>query len=242
MKPAPNPFSPGSSYTREARKKGNQLFTSEHTELEREFWLIQASWELDEAVAISLGRDPRDVNWPIVEPYSGSSSHAYEYEKRWVTVMRAREQGLLLDPVAPADFIRWATSLGLYCAVAEDELPCPPAPGSEPAPSRPPHSVEHSAAVPPKTNSKRQDARRSEEELSNAWEDRELNPQERRSLLTLLYGMSRHSYEYDPSKKKSSTVSLIQTALETNGVRLDRKTIKKYLEEADSLVQELNTF
>lgn len=39
-----------------------------------------AYWTLDECVALSLGKDPKRVNWKVVQPHTDNSCFAFRYE------------------------------------------------------------------------------------------------------------------------------------------------------------------
>lgn len=62
----------------------------------------------DEAVALSLGKDPRFVNWAIVKPYLGTSLFALDYANRLDLVERAIAWGELPKLLTPLQFLTWA--------------------------------------------------------------------------------------------------------------------------------------
>ena len=59
-----------------------------------------------------------------------------------------------------------------------------------------------------------------------------LHTKEKETLLKLVIGMAIQGYAYDPSKKKSSVPSEIQSDLDLLGLSLDQDTIRKWLKEA----------
>jgi hypothetical protein len=67
-----------------------------------------ATWTLDEAVALSFGRDPERVSAKLLAPYATSSAFAHLYMQRWKEAQRAKGAGQLSDPVLPGVFIPWA--------------------------------------------------------------------------------------------------------------------------------------
>ncbi len=67
-----------------------------------------ANWTLDEAVALSLGKHPKVVNWKSVSPFTEISTFAKEYEKRRDIANRAQSAQQLFDPVMPSIFLPWA--------------------------------------------------------------------------------------------------------------------------------------
>ena len=67
-----------------------------------------AYWTLDEAVALSLAKNPKVVNWKSVCAYTHTSSFAKEYEKRREVISRALWAKQLYDPIYPTIFLAWA--------------------------------------------------------------------------------------------------------------------------------------
>ena len=68
--------------------------------------------------------------------------------------------------------------------------------------------------------------------------DGKLNSQERKSLLKLVAGMACEQYSFDPKKQRSGAISSIRDDLESVGVDMDSKTIRKWLLEAVKQVPE----
>jgi len=62
----------------------------------------------DEAAALSLGKDPRFVNWLSVQPYLGKSPFAFEYAKRLDLLERAIVWQELPERFSPLQFLTWA--------------------------------------------------------------------------------------------------------------------------------------
>ena len=67
-----------------------------------------AVWALDEAIALSFGKEPRIVNWKSVSPWVHVSAFARNYERRRDLCVRALRVGQLFDPVYPSVFLAWA--------------------------------------------------------------------------------------------------------------------------------------
>jgi uncharacterized protein YihD (DUF1040 family) len=61
-----------------------------------------------EAVALSLGKDPRVVNWEMVQPYLGTSPFAQDFADRLDLVERAVRWGELSQAFPPLTFLTWA--------------------------------------------------------------------------------------------------------------------------------------
>lgn len=73
-----------------------------------QFWARFDFWTIDEAVALTFGRNPEVVNWNVVSPYSIGWPFPKEYERRPKLVKRGFESGDLTDLIKPADFLKWA--------------------------------------------------------------------------------------------------------------------------------------
>jgi hypothetical protein len=82
-------------------------------------WRKMANWHLDEAVALSLGKNPKIVNWDSISNYGDRyvpqawniSEFRGEYARRRELVMRAKSAGDLHDPIKPTIFMRWASDI-----------------------------------------------------------------------------------------------------------------------------------
>lgn len=82
------------------------------------FWSKHAYWSLDEAIALTFGKNPAIVNWQSVQPhatgrydvtgYIHPSPFAQEYEKLVQLVLRAKTWNQLYDPSIPGMFLAWA--------------------------------------------------------------------------------------------------------------------------------------
>jgi hypothetical protein len=70
-------------------------------------------WTTDETVALSLGKDPRRVNWENVRSHVQVSSFAAAYQARRDIVLRAKQAGQLWEPTIPGVFIAWAERMNV---------------------------------------------------------------------------------------------------------------------------------
>ncbi len=78
------------------------------------YWSMMPSWTLDEAIALSFGKAPEQVNWPTVEPLIEGLPFAQEYRRRRELVARCVKSQDLSDPIRPNVFLGWAISIGLH--------------------------------------------------------------------------------------------------------------------------------
>lgn len=73
-----------------------------------DYWSKAKHWTLDEAIALSFGKDPEIVNWKSVSPLTNISSFAKKYERLRGLALRAVPWKELFDPILPSLFIAWA--------------------------------------------------------------------------------------------------------------------------------------
>ncbi len=72
-----------------------------------------ARWTLDEAVALSFGKEPKLVNWESIQLLVGVSAFARSYERLRDLTKRALSAGQLFDPVSPSIYLSWAKKLNI---------------------------------------------------------------------------------------------------------------------------------
>jgi hypothetical protein len=79
-------------------------------------WSKAANWTLDEAIALSFGRDPKNLNWESVLPHLEVSAFAIQYGRLRDLALRALQQEQLHDPVVPETFLAWARHMDVIIA------------------------------------------------------------------------------------------------------------------------------
>ncbi|QDZ00114.1 hypothetical protein FQ775_06810 [Nitratireductor mangrovi] len=72
------------------------------------YWAKASYWTVEEAVALSLGRDPRFASWDYLKTLAATSPFAVEYAAKRELVMRAKTMGQLWDQTSPSTFLAWA--------------------------------------------------------------------------------------------------------------------------------------
>jgi hypothetical protein len=83
-------------------------FNQARANLDVEHWSRISFWTQDEAVAISLNRDPRRVSWDALKSVTGVSAFAAKYQAKLMLVERAKEMGQLWAKTTPIVFLAWA--------------------------------------------------------------------------------------------------------------------------------------
>lgn len=77
------------------------------------FWVRSLSWTPEQAVALSLNRNPGAISMLTLEANStASTSFAREYSARLYLVQQSIRAGLLGESIAPDAFIKWLYRLG----------------------------------------------------------------------------------------------------------------------------------
>lgn len=71
-------------------------------------WSKASHWTLEEAIALSFGKDPKIVTWERVKKLVRVSPFAQRYEQVRDLVLRAKMWNQLYDPVLPGFFLAWA--------------------------------------------------------------------------------------------------------------------------------------
>lgn len=94
--------------TRVQAEEARRFFNLPGAEADFDHYCKCANWSLDEAVALSFGKEPKVVNWRSVSPYVQVSAFAKQYAKRRDLAARAQWAQQLFDPVFPSIFLSWA--------------------------------------------------------------------------------------------------------------------------------------
>lgn len=91
-----------------------RTFNREQVRADFSYWLPFDSWSTDQAVCLSLNRDPRKVQWmEHVFSYTEISRVAKEFERRLAMIDAAQAVNRLRDPIQPESFCRWCVEKNL---------------------------------------------------------------------------------------------------------------------------------
>lgn len=216
-------------------EESQRFFNEPHAALDIHYWSRMSAWTIDEATALSFGKDPRYVNWEKLKSLVQVSPFAKAYREQQELFNRARLAGQLWESTLPGIFLAWADRMkvempaGLVVAVKDlgiqiadwkslhdrlqtrvQELEAALAKQPAAPPSAP------SIAIPSKAKG--------------------FSSRERNSLLTLVIGMATAWYGYDASKTRNSTAKEISDDLLRVGLSLSDDTIRGYLQEARDLL------
>ncbi len=89
------------------------IFNQPRADADIEHWSRMSLWTLDEAIALSLGKDPRLVSWDNVRSSVQISSFAARYSARRDIILRAKQAGQLWEQTIPGVFIAWADRMNV---------------------------------------------------------------------------------------------------------------------------------
>jgi hypothetical protein len=214
-----------------------QRFNSLSAQADFEHWTMLPHWTLDEAIALSFNKSPEQVNWQKVKDLVQLSSFALQYSRRRELMTRAAALSQFSDPVSPTDFVAWAEGIGL--PISADLKAAVKARSSE-LPDWKALRANLEATIAERDETIR--TMRSEIEqlklqiASAASAEPGLGTRERNTLVRLVIGMAIGGYAYDPKRNRSGVPAEISNDLESKGLGLDLKTIRKYLDEGADLV------
>ena len=182
-------------------------------------WSKAEYWTIDEGIALLLGKTPEVVNWESVRDYADVSPFVRRYAKIRDLALRAQGSGQLPQRIEPLRLLDWAKRKGINSPVDLQERVT--------AASRAHHSEVSVSAL----QSTKQKA---------LPEEKALLTRERDTLLKLVIGMAVKKYKYDPEANRGPAIPEIVDDLNSVGITLDPKTVRKWLNEgADLLPRDL---
>ncbi|TAN09206.1 MAG: hypothetical protein EPN45_07990 [Rhizobiaceae bacterium] len=94
-----------------------RFFNESFAEADLDHWSKISYWTTDEAVALSLGKDPRIVTWDTIEDYAAQSVFVFVFAERQELIRRAIEAGQLRERNTPPFFLAWALRTRFYMPV-----------------------------------------------------------------------------------------------------------------------------
>jgi len=231
-------------------EKADQKFNRPSAMADFDHWSKAAQWSLDEAIALSLGRNPNTLNWAIAESQDWSSTFANLYEQRRDLTLRAKAQNYLTDPVKPGRFLGWAKQYDISYPDELEELVIARGNNIENWQetidqlqaahkdhlSALERNIESQQSQLAKLTTERDALLAKIEELEATDRSGSVSTKERESLLRLVAAMAVRGYSYDPNVKRNSATTDIAHDLEHLGIPLDPGTIRKWLKQSMDLL------
>lgn len=88
-------------------------FNLPRAQAEISYWSKLAYWTLDEFAALSLGKEPRRIDWRDFELLADRSPTIREICARWEIARRAYQQSKLYFENRLVEIVQWANEIGL---------------------------------------------------------------------------------------------------------------------------------
>ncbi len=216
-------------------------FNRQEASADFEYWAKAAYWTIDEAIALSFGRDPNRVSWKNISPLTSVSGFAGEFAARRVLARRAVSMGQLAESNIPGFFVAWAERMKVEIA-----------PGLKEALTDLGIQIADWKTLFEHEKTRAEEYRKLAAQLSVEKDmtesavkaglakptdrSKSASALERNSLLKLVIGMAVKGYAYDPIAPRSKTASEIAGDLRLLGLAIDDDTIRKYLKEGAELL------
>ena len=207
------------------------------------YWAKADCWELDEAVALSLGKNPKIVNWGSINTYINYSPFAQKYLQIRDLCIRAKAVGKLDDRFSPEKFIRWAQ---------EKDLDLPKELINNVKTNADLNlSIQSESADPTISSASKKIIRDQDNKIAKLTKEiqalkkslkkaeRSLSTRERNTILRILVGMAKNYYGYDSEVKRSKVLKEIIGDLELQSLEVDIGTLRKWLKIANEIIASL---
>lgn len=184
--------------------QSDPIFEDAAADADFDFWCRMATWTIDEAVSLSLRKDPETVNWESLQPFL-ETQFGEQYRRIRMLALRAASAGRLNNPCVPSEFVAWAAdweiviSGELVAAVFGFQKRC---------------SVRHQKSQNPT--------------LVSATDESE-NQKSFNMAVKIIGALSVAIYKFDPAKKKSDVPAEMASDLALIGFEASTKTIRKYV-------------
>ncbi|MER9504694.1 hypothetical protein [Mesorhizobium sp. M0579] len=215
------------------------FFNESRSAADFRLWSQMATWSVEEAVSLSLGKMPDVVNSNSLSKLNVRSPFADRYLRLRAIVHRAVGAGLLgtsadsANPINPELFLRWAKGAGIEVpAQLEVEVEV----------RRTAMGAGDNALTALKNErealkNERDELARTVSQLTNQLKQKEVRQRERKTLLAMVYLMGK-KYRYDFKKARSGSVKNIQDALRYEKFEISDETILAKLRDASRLQEE----
>jgi hypothetical protein len=231
--------------------EARRLFNQPDAKADISHWSKTPYWYLDEAAALSFGREPRLVKWENVKEYTEVSPFAYKYERLRDLILRAQATRQLDDPALPSFYIAWAKRNGIdftddleAAVVAHGDQIGDWKSKYDEVSSRYEELLTLSERLAQQMQTNKQSHQSLQERIAELEGMLEAAPKpnmglggkERESVLRLIIGMAVCGYSYDPTASRSKVVTEIASDLTRAGVELSEDTVRKWLKQAAELL------
>ncbi|TAL40181.1 MAG: hypothetical protein EPN97_00705 [Alphaproteobacteria bacterium] len=240
---------------KEEKEERARFFSQPCAEADLDYWSKMAHWSLDEAIALSFGKDPKVVNLDRIFALANKSAFADSYLRLHELTRRAKVWKRLYDPILPLLYITWAKDHDIQ--VPEKLTALIQARAGKNIDWK--EKYDQVDAEYKKLIDKLQASLDTQKQTiktcmetnytlidTNAALKKQLqevakNPvvlgtKEKDTLLKLVIGMAVSGYAYDPKAKKNQATAEIAQDLKKLGIPLNQDTVKKWLKEGAEIL------
>jgi len=230
------------------REEQQRFFNQPSANADCAYWGKLPYWTIEEAIALTYGKNPKIVNWTAIQQVSRSSPFVAAYGRLRELARRAVAMKQLSEATLPGVFLAWAKRMDVgYPAELEREVV---ARGGRIGDWKTAYDELLAQAGKMLTErDQRIDALTAEREsvkgelleLQRAADEasskaKTPKTKEFESILKLVAGLAYAAYRYNPSASRSDVANQIAGDLATIGLSLDEDTIRKWLRKAGDLM------
>ncbi len=209
------------------------IFQQSETNVDIDFWSKMPAWTADQAIIITIGKDPRYIEGAYLNKWTQSvagvlDSKDEEFIKHYVKIrdllLCARDSGVLVFPVPSLVFIKWTKQFDI-------EFPQDLAERVLSYHKEHDFKALHQSSI---SECKSLSEQREALKLKNNKLHQEKSDLQRsyNTAAKMLTGVANNKFENDRSK-----ITKIQSTLDLEGVSADRKTISEHLEKGKELIK-----
>lgn len=183
-------------------------------------WGKAEHWTIDEATALSFGKEPKVVTWKLIEPLQDKTDFARAFSKRRDLAIRSSKLKNFNDSIPPIYFMNWAEELDIKVSI---ELI---------------NEVAKYVGMPINWHRKYFDLKVEFDLLLEQTVSTPKPESTRKSenLLQALTCIAIDDYGYVPESEKSTAPKEISEALIRQGKAIDPKTVRAWLKEGFELL------
>ena len=235
-----------------------RFYNQPHTNADVWFWSKAAYWTLEEAIALSFGKNPQYVSWDTLSRLKVNSPFIERYRRLRDLATRAIYIQKLYDPVLPGFYLQWIKANRLE--FPEDLEAAVIAHGGAFADWKANYDELfamyelHKAdwiriadgwkgqalkAIEERDTARDQLNSALKEAKETATPETSLGKRERELMLKLIAAMAIGGYGHDPKAARSDTVKSIVDDLERAGMTLSDDTVRRYLNDSMDFMRDL---
>jgi hypothetical protein len=201
----------GQARRQEEAEERRQFYHQPESEAELDDWASMPTWTLEEAIALSYGKDPQVVYWGAIKDRLDQSDFVADYADRRERVSRGFEDGQLKDPIRPGAILKWAANFRMYV----------------------PDGLRDAVAVYDKDavnwREKFEEIQTILAELRNASPEDTRDSRQQRSDAKMIVAIAMDKFDFDPTGRRTSAASNIVSCCQRSGISISVNTVRDRL-------------